>query len=488
MEYKPNIRLCSACHACLCGERPLVSIQSKNPEPKSLFSDPELSSDICWLCLGVHQIVFSSFFLDCLELLVIEAGYEFDSFSFSIRMPNSVKLRHAILEADMKADTSLTLKKEKGDIFDVKQSVKAFLMEHFVRKWSARSPGTEGLNITLVFDDTIQPQEQTNYLKDIQEKNLLNKNTTRITSIDQQTSYNLSELTPEQIVENFPIQTFFLTKKSLQLRIELQTKNAYIKGYYNKYSRNISQTPWCVDGAATLDGSIEEIIAPPICSLSNSSGYKFHTAGREDVDVRMLGNGRPFVVEVISPRVMLSRHPNILEQLADIINRAKPEVRVTKLHISNRSCFEELSHGAEKKVKGYCAIVDCGLPLSDDQIGKVNGLSNLEIRQATPLRVLHRRTLMNRDKKIHAMHFVRWKEPLGILFLLTSAGTYVKEFVHGDLQRTKPNFGTLAGVPADILQLDVLEIFEEYSLETQQVFDKLCHTLASKLAINETKV
>ena len=37
----------------------------------------------------------------------------------------------------------------------------------------------------------------------------------------------------------------------------------------------------------------------------------------------------------------------------------------------------------------------------------------------------------------------------------TEAGTYIKEFVHGDLGRTTPNVGSLIGKEVDILQLDV---------------------------------
>lgn len=38
----------------------------------------------------------------------------------------------------------------------------------------------------------------------------------------------------------------------------------------------------------------------------------------------------------------------------------------------------------------------------------------------------------------------------------TQAGTYVKEFVHGDFGRTRPNIGELlGGVTADCLALDV---------------------------------
>lgn len=44
------------------------------------------------------------------------------------------------------------------------------------------------------------------------------------------------------------------------------------------------------------------------------------------------------------------------------------------------------------------------------------------------------------------------------LRLRTQAGTYVKEFVHGDLGRTRPSVGSLLGCRTEILQLDVLEV------------------------------
>lgn len=44
------------------------------------------------------------------------------------------------------------------------------------------------------------------------------------------------------------------------------------------------------------------------------------------------------------------------------------------------------------------------------------------------------------------------------------AGTYIKEFVHGDEGRTEPNLGSFLGCkePAAILQLDVLEIHMDF--------------------------
>lgn len=44
--------------------------------------------------------------------------------------------------------------------------------------------------------------------------------------------------------------------------------------------------------------------------------------------------------------------------------------------------------------------------------------------------------------------------------LLASAGTYIKEFVHGDLGRTVPSVGSLLDSEADILQLDVTNVYD----------------------------
>ena len=99
-------------------------------------------------------------------------------------------------------------------------------------------------------------------------------------------------------------------------------------------------------------------------------------------------------------------------------------------------------------------------------VAALNATKDLVTHQKTPLRVLHRRTLMVRDKIIHNMKWTPFNAHFGMLQLTTSAGTYVKEFVHGDLGRTVPNVATLLGVScADILQLDVENVHES-GLET----------------------
>ena len=59
------------------------------------------------------------------------------------------------------------------------------------------------------------------------------------------------------------------------------------------------------------------------------------------------------------------------------------------------------------------------------------------------------------------------------LHVIASAGTYIKEFVHGDLGRTKPSIGEILGSEADILQLDVANVFDNIDavdLKDEQLF------------------
>ena len=86
----------------------------------------------------------------------------------------------------------------------------------------------------------------------------------------------------------------------------------------------------------------------------------------------------------------------------------------------------------------------------------LNGTTELVCQQLTPMRVLHRRTLMVRERTIHSMRAVLLSPKMLQLDLTTQAGTYVKEFVHGDFGRTTPNLGALLNCSADIMQLDVM--------------------------------
>lgn len=80
---------------------------------------------------------------------------------------------------------------------------------------------------------------------------------------------------------------------------------------------------------------------------------------------------------------------------------------------------------------------------------------------------------MIRDKLIYGLEAKLINPHFFILFVLSSAGTYIKEFVHGDLGRTTPSVGSILGSEVDIYQLDVLELYEKVTPESIASFREL---------------
>mmetsp|Transcript_22267 Transcript_22267/g.25776 ORF Transcript_22267/g.25776 Transcript_22267/m.25776 type:complete len:433 (-) Transcript_22267:40-1338(-) len=76
------------------------------------------------------------------------------------------------------------------------------------------------------------------------------------------------------------------------------------------------------------------------------------------------------------------------------------------------------------------------------------------IQQKTPIRVLHRRSNLIRERQIIFANARRLDDHHFRLELTTQAGTYVKEFVYGDLGRTIPSVSSLMGCKTNLLQLD----------------------------------
>jgi hypothetical protein len=249
------------------------------------------------------------------------------------------------------------------------------------------------------------------------------------------------------------------TTKGVGATYDASVKRAaiFLLGRYNKFLRGVSQSPWLVDNDRIGATSVEEVVGNPIQKLFGCSEYKFHSAGREDIDVRMLGKGRPFMLELLN-----AKRFNVTEQEIDDaeseLNKRQDMVKITCLHLSNKAMMTTLQAYSENKRKTYACVVWTSRRLGPEDMEKVNALKDLEIQQMTPARVLHRRTLLTRSRMIHAAKCVQLNPHYFIVYLDTSAGTYVKEFIHGDFGRTTPNFGSLTNCTADILQLDVTEL------------------------------
>ncbi|XP_075993042.1 tRNA pseudouridine synthase Pus10 [Genypterus blacodes] len=230
--------------------------------------------------------------------------------------------------------------------------------------------------------------------------------------------------------------------------------SVFAAGRYNKFSRSLPQTPWVIDGERRMESSVEELIAAPVLSAFRAKAFNFSSSGREDVDVRTLGNGRPFAMELLNPhRCRLSREE--MKQMQETINNSSDKIRVRDLQIVSREAMSRMKEGEEEKTKSYTALIWTQSEIQEEDIAFIDQIKDLSVDQKTPLRVLHRRALAVRQRVIHRMN-ARYLDPHHFyLGLKTQAGTYIKEFVHGDFGRTKPNLCELLKTETDILELDV---------------------------------
>lgn len=119
-----------------------------------------------------------------------------------------------------------------------------------------------------------------------------------------------------------------------------------------------------------------------------------------------------------------------------------------------------IKEGEVEKTKSYSAVCCFMSDPDEEQLHKLATLfqlKDIKLNQSTPIRVLHRRSLANRIKVIHSMaaKTLPNNSRLFQLDLITQAGTYIKEFVHGDFGRTSPSLRDYLGTSVDIIDLDV---------------------------------
>jgi tRNA pseudouridine synthase 10 len=88
-------------------------------------------------------------------------------------------------------------------------------------------------------------------------------------------------------------------------------------------------------------------------------------------------------------------------------------------------------------------------------------LSGTSIKQQTPLRVLHRRADLTREKYIYEVKVKKVSLKRAEMKIRCQGGLYVKELVSGDEGRTVPNVSELLGNRAKPLKLDVLNVIME---------------------------
>ena len=247
--------------------------------------------------------------------------------------------------------------------------------------------------------------------------------------------------------------------------IELQTNPLFIEGRYRKLLRGIPQTKWpctkckgkgcerCNFTGKMYQESVEELVSPDAVKAAQGSSSKFHGAGREDIDVRMLGNGRPFVLEIKEPKL---RDIDLKELEENVNKHAEGKVEILNMKFVGKERRSQIKTSSTDTYKVYRAIAELEDEVEDEVLESLNSIKI--IKQRTPIRVSHRRADKIRTREVRNMEFKKLDAKTLELVIECEGGLYIKELISSDESRTKPSVSEVLGTPAKCVKLDVLEV------------------------------
>mgnify|MGYP006282248279 FL=1 len=267
--------------------------------------------------------------------------------------------------------------------------------------------------------------------------------------------------------------------KPNRYKFQIQSNPLCVRGRYRKYERGIPQTHWphracrgkgCEDCNFTgkqYPTSVEEIIEPYILEASRGEKAVFHGAGREDIDAKCLGTGRPFVLEIKQP---VKRYLDFEKIEKKIKKEQGQRVDAINLRRVDRDGIQKVKSVGEKTRKTYRAKVESEEAISSVDFNKLipkldEKLVNNTIMQRTPLRVVHRRADKTRKKRVYSFD-AEWIDETHFEFTIEAmGGTYIKELISGDKNRTSPSISGFFNIPMVCTELDVMAIIDSVEVE-----------------------
>ncbi len=252
------------------------------------------------------------------------------------------------------------------------------------------------------------------------------------------------------------------------IKIRIQINPIFIEGRYRKLIRGIPQTKWpcrkckgkgcseCGGTGKMYKESVEELISEIFLDKTRGYEAKFHGAGREDIDVKMLGTGRPFVLEIKEPKI---RKLDLQKLAKEVNEHSKGKTEYIDLKYTDRKKKAEIKVSSPDTFKIYRALVECEDNISDEQLAKLKErLEKTIIDQQTPQRVAHRRADKIRQREVKELSTKPLTSKKFEMTVKTQGGLYIKELISSDDDRTTPSVSEILGTKAICKELDVIGV------------------------------
>ena len=248
-------------------------------------------------------------------------------------------------------------------------------------------------------------------------------------------------------------------------KVDIQINPIFIESRYRKLIRGIPQTKWpcnkckgkgcekCNYTGKMYAETVEELISEDAIKAAKGVGAKFHGAGREDIDVKMLGKGRTFVLEIKEPKI----RDIDLKKLVETVNKhamGKVEISEMKFVAKNRRAV--IKESSRDTYKIYKATVELENEVDNSLLDSLKSMKI--INQRTPIRVSHRRADKIRTREIRQLEYIKVDSKLLELVIECEGGLYIKELISSDENRSQPSVAGMLKTGARCVQLDVLDV------------------------------
>ncbi|XP_066033979.1 tRNA pseudouridine synthase Pus10 isoform X2 [Chamaea fasciata] len=332
--------------------------------------------NVCNVCLGILQEFCEADFVKKVCQKVNSADYQFTSFVFSVSLPPQLSVRERAAWLGVKQQMrNLGLPLPKDDIVQLKEAYKWIIHPQLSEELGVPADGKSLFEVSVVFAHP-ETDEECHFLATACPdcfKPAKNKQSvfTRMAVIKA-----LEKIKEEDFLKRFPCPPS--SPKNLCDALEIQCNNGavFVAGRYNKYSRNLPQTPWIIDGERKLESSVEELISEHLMAQFKADSFNFSSSGREDVDVRTLGNGRPFAIELVNPR-RIHFTAEEMKRLQQAINDSSDKIQVRDLQLVTREAIGRMKEGEEEKTKTYSALIWTDKAIQREDIAFLDDIKGL---------------------------------------------------------------------------------------------------------------
>ncbi|XP_068214830.1 tRNA pseudouridine synthase Pus10 [Palaemon carinicauda] len=439
-----------------------ICVSSSNGHIEHISKKQKFS--VCITCIGLLQSGCTSTIIAQISEAMLSGGHDADAFTLALALPICLSLRVHRVWTLLKQAYPLMPEKGRTDHIATIKDVWKNLVGHPLGKMVDKT-FIQGQYLEFIMNVSAS------YVGDIQDCEIMDKlcestfamrrkqHKKYATGVYSKQSVDaaIKKLTDTEFLKVCPNPPSIPIEAIAFKDLKWQRDSLYMAGRYNKYSRELPQTPWFVEGERKMGSSVQELLCEILNKSVKAEDYRFSSSGREDVDVRCLGNGRPFVIEFLNPCITKFSQKEVT-QFQKEVNSSSDMIQLRHLQIVDKKDIKNLKEGEEEKTKAYCALCIVRGGYDPLLLSQLSGMKELVVQQKTPVRVLHRRPLLTRPRIIHEMRASCIDSFFFKLHLTTQAGTYIKEFVHGDLGRTTPNLRSILGLDVDIIALDVEKV------------------------------